>query len=288
MGPHPIPRQITTFEFKLIGFMTLKEFGYMVVSAGLATVAYFLAPGEIFKYMSAALVFAIGIFLAFYKYNERSVDVWIRNLILKLFSSSQYYYHKKNEPPSFLQDIIYDKKIAVLHADAQKKLTSYLGKAGKSEEAKVNVEQKAPVESLSNQPIKTKSVTTVHTEPSQQADTPIGAQVPATPETTPAAPIAPEPVKTVVIPEHPALSGIVKNGKDLPIPNILVYVRNKDGQVARILRTDNRGIFSTTKPLGDDQVTLEPKDSANRFFFDTLNVNPGATSSLVIRSREAL
>ncbi|MGB4965707.1 MAG: PrgI family protein [Microgenomates group bacterium] len=265
MGPHPIPRQITTFEFKLIGFMTLKEFGYMIVFAGLATVAYFLTPGETFKYISAALVFAIGIFLAFYKYNERSVDVWIRNLILKLFSSSQYYYHKKNEPPSFLQDIIYDKKIAVLHADAQKKLTSYLGKAGKSEEAKVNIEQKAP-----------------------ERVTEAISVAPATPEVAREAPIAPEPVKTVVIPEQPALSGIVKNGKDLPIPNILVYVKNKDGQVARILRTDNRGIFSTTKPLGDDQVTLEPKDSANRFFFDTLNVNPGATSSLVIRSREAL
>lgn len=271
MEPHPIPRQITTFEFKLIGFMTLKEFGYMIVFAGLATVAYFLTPGELFKYISAALVFAVGIFLAFYKYNERSVDVWIRNLVLKLFSSSQYYYHKKNDPPSFLEDIIYDKKIAALHTDAQKKLTSYLGKAGNppagGEEKKVNVEQKGP-----------ESVPT-------PLQAPVQAQASVTPET---APETPEPIKTVAVPQHPALSGIVKNGKDLPIPNILVYVKNKDGQVARILKTDNHGMFSTSKPLGDDQIVLEPKDSANRFFFDTLNINPSVTQPLVIRSREAL
>lgn len=244
MEPHPVPRQITTFEFKLIGFMTLKEFGYMIVFAGLATVAYFLTPGELFKYLSAGLVFAVGIFLAFYKYNDRTVDVWIRNLVLKLFSSSQYYYHKKNEPPSFLENIIYDKNIAVLHADAQKKLTSYLGKAS------------APVVS------------------------PVENPEPVAPPVTPNTPPTPT--------DHPALSGIVKNGKDLPLPNILVYVKNKDGHVARILKTDSHGVFSTTKPLGNDQITLEPKDSANRFFFDTLNINPGATGSVVIRSREAL
>lgn len=269
MEPHPIPRQITTFEFKLIGFMTLKEFAYMIVFAGLATITYFLTPGELFKYIGAAIVFAIGIFLAFYKYNERSVDVWIRNLVLKLFSSSQYYYHKKNDPPSFLENIIYDKNIAVLHADAQKKLTSYLGKAGKSEEAKVNVEQHAP-----NTPI-------TSTPPIEQV-------TPIEPPTETLVPSSSETTISTKVREQPALSGIVKNGKDLPIPNILVYVKNKEGQVARILKTDNHGVFSTTKPLGSDQITLEPKDSANRFFFDTLNINPGAVSPLVIRSREAL
>lgn len=263
MEPHPVPRQITTFEFKLIGFMTLKEFGYLIVFAGLATVAYFLTPGELFKYINAALVFGVGLFLAFYKYNERSVDVWIRNLVLKLFSSSQYYYHKKNDPPSFLEDIIYDKKIAVLHADAQKKLTSYLGKTV--------AEQLPP---------KTDPIIPA-VEQDQPVHTP-SAPVETLPQPTPE--VAPKIQST----EQPALIGIVKNGKDLPLPNILVYVKNKDGQIARILKTDTRGMFSTTKPLDNDQVILEPKDSANRFFFDTLNINPSVAQPLVIRSREAL
>ncbi len=271
MEPHPVPRQITTFEFKLIGFMTLKEFGYLIVFAGLATVAYFLTPGELFKYISAALIFCTGIFLAFYKYNERSIDVWIRNLVLKLFSSSQYSYHKKNDPPSFLEDIIYDKKIAVLHADAQKKLTSYLGKTGKSEEAKTIAEQLPP----KIDPI----------IPAVEQDQPV--HTPSIPVETLPQP-TPEVAPKIQSTEQPALIGIVKNGKDLPLPNILVYVKNKDGQIARILKTDTRGMFSTSKPLGQDQIVLEPKDSANRFFFDTLNINPNVAQPLVIRSREAL
>lgn len=252
----------------------------MVVFAGLATTAYFLTPVELFKYINAALIFAIGIFLAFYKYNDRTVDVWIRNLVLKLFSSSQYYYHKKNEPPSFLENIIYDKNIAVLHADAQKKLTSYLGKAGNppegGEEAKVPVEQHAPMVSTPLAPAE--RMTTPSIEQVTPVVAPIETRAPSNPDVTP----SPQ------VPEHPALSGIVKNNKDLPLPNILVYVKNKEGQVARILKTDNHGVFSTTKPLGSDQIILEPKDSANRFFFDTLNINPGVGTPLVIRSREAL
>lgn len=282
MEPHPVPRQITTFEFKLIGFMTLKEFAYMIVFAALATATYFLIPGELFKYIGAALVFGVGIFLAFYKYNERSVDVWIRNLLLKLFSSSQYYYHKRNDPPSFLENIIYDKSIAVLHTDAQKKLTSYLGKVGNppvsKEEAKTNVGQTVP----ENAP----------EIPPREMSQPIHAPIEAPDSVVPVAPDLPTgeagvPQTTQTL-EHPALSGIVKNGKDLPLPNILVYVKNKDGQIARILKTNIHGMFSTTKPLGDEPVVLEPKDSANRFFFDTLNINPSVAQPLVIRSREAL
>lgn len=268
MEPHPVPRQITTFEFKLIGFMTLKEFGYLIVFAGLATVAYFLTPGELFKYINAALVFGVGLFLAFYKYNERSIDVWIRNLVLKLFSSSQYYYHKKNDPPSFLENIIYDKKIAALHTDAQKKLTNYLGKKGESEEVKTIAEQLPP----RTDP----AVPSVEQDPS--INTAIETPVPPSPQAVP---------KTRS-PQLPALVGIVKNNKDLPLPNILVYIKNKDGQIARILKTDTRGMFSTAKPLEQDQIILEPKDSANRFFFDTLNINPNVAQPLVIRSREAL
>jgi hypothetical protein len=42
MDLHPIPRQITTFEFKLIGFMTVKQFGYVLL-AGVVGYLFFLA-----------------------------------------------------------------------------------------------------------------------------------------------------------------------------------------------------------------------------------------------------
>jgi len=44
MEQHAVPRQITTFEFKLIGFMTLRQFIYLLVFIPLGVVVYFLFP----------------------------------------------------------------------------------------------------------------------------------------------------------------------------------------------------------------------------------------------------
>lgn len=269
MEPHAVPRQITTFEFKLIGFLTLKEFTYLIVFAGLAAIAYFIAPFEVAKYISAAFVFGVGAFLAFFKYNDRSIDVWIRNLVLKLFSSSQYYYRKHDEPPSFLHDIAYDKQIATLHVDAKRKLSGYL-KTGPT----------APVVTTQAPPVAEES----ESEPltAQQAEI-----------MREAMPVEPDSVQVAAPkPEAPIFSGLVKNSKDLPLPNILVYVKDKDGQVARILKTNSNGVFSTTRPFDADNYILEPKDSSNRFFFDTININPSSAAEgvqpLIIRSKEVL
>lgn len=275
MEPHAVPRQITTFEFKLIGFLTLKEFAYLVVFAGFAAIAYFTAPFELAKYISAGIVFGSGAFLAFFKYNDRSIDVWIKNLVIKLFSSSQYYYHKHAEPPSFLRDITYDKQIATLHVDAKKKLSSYqqrptnatLGvtpKVTNALEPEI-VQQAMPVEPEIN--VSAQSDKSAVSDTSEQSDTPIHR-------------LTDSPI---------VLSGLIKNSKDLPLPNILLYVKNKDGQVARILKTNSHGVFSTTRPLGADTYILEPKDSNNRFFFDTININPSSAQlPLIIRSKEVL
>src|SRR3989338_6204914 len=115
MEQHPIQRQITTFEFKLIGFLTLKQFIYLTIFAAFATIAFFSTDIEIFKWLGAGIVFGIGLFFAFFK---------------------------NNDPPTFLIDIAQaDNSRAATHVDAQKKLSSYLEKIGIHEK----VEEPAPL-----------------------------------------------------------------------------------------------------------------------------------------------
>ena len=59
MEQHPIPRQITSFEFKLIGFMTLKEFLYVVIFAPLGYIVYSLFP---IPFLNIILGLAVGFF----------------------------------------------------------------------------------------------------------------------------------------------------------------------------------------------------------------------------------
>ncbi|MBI2036696.1 PrgI family protein [Candidatus Microgenomates bacterium] len=94
MDQHPIPQNITNFEFKLIGDMTIKQFAYL---AGCVTLAYifFLFPLHPFiKFPTIVFLVLLGVALAFVPVEGRPLDRWISNFIRALFSPSQYIFHK--------------------------------------------------------------------------------------------------------------------------------------------------------------------------------------------------
>jgi hypothetical protein len=104
MEQHPIPQNVTGFEFKLIGDMTIKQFAYL---AGCLLSAYLffaspLHPLLKFPLMVAAALLGIG--LAFVPIEGRPLDNWIRNFIRAFFSPSQYLFHKHNATPQYLQN----------------------------------------------------------------------------------------------------------------------------------------------------------------------------------------
>ena len=105
MEQHPIPRQITSFEFKLIGFMTLKEFLYVVIFAPLGYIVYTLFPIPFLNIILGLAVGLMGFVFAFVPINDRPLEVWIRNFWRRLNSPTQYFYHKNNPPLSIFQDL---------------------------------------------------------------------------------------------------------------------------------------------------------------------------------------
>ena len=84
MEQHAIPRQITSFEFKLIGFMTLKQFLYLVVFFPVAFIVYKLFPIPIINILLAVGVVVLGLVFAFLPVNDRPIDVWIKNFMKRL------------------------------------------------------------------------------------------------------------------------------------------------------------------------------------------------------------
>src|SRR4051812_43215524 len=98
MEQHPVPRQITSFEFKLVGFMTLKQFLYLVVFAPIGLIVWKLIPIPVLNILGGVLVVVTGIAFAFLPVNERPLDVWIRNFLSRLTGPTQYFYHKHNTP----------------------------------------------------------------------------------------------------------------------------------------------------------------------------------------------
>ena len=130
MQEHPIPRQITTFEFKLIGELTIKQFGFLAFGVALAALLFFLAPKIFFlNFILAAVPAVLGIGFAFVPVNDRPMDVWLRNLFRRLSSPTQYFYRKHNPPPKILLGLqLPPREVLLQHIKAQQSLNEYLQK----------------------------------------------------------------------------------------------------------------------------------------------------------------
>ncbi len=100
MEQHPVPQNVTTFQFRLIGDMTLKQFGYLAGGAILGYISYKL-PLPFFFTWPAAATFALGgVGFAFVPVEERPMDVWFLSFVKSIYSPTQYLWQKtKTTPP---------------------------------------------------------------------------------------------------------------------------------------------------------------------------------------------
>ncbi len=90
MEQHPVPQNVTTFQFRLIGDMTIKQFGYLAGGAILAYICYKL-PLPFFFTWPLALICALGGFgFAFVPIEERPMDVWVLSFFKSIYSPTQY------------------------------------------------------------------------------------------------------------------------------------------------------------------------------------------------------
>lgn len=105
MDNHPIPQDVTGFQFKLIGNMTVKQFGYVICGVIIAGLIYALPTqstlGILIKTILIPLIGSSGLIIAFLPIEGRPVDVMAGNFIKALFSPNQFVYHKTGRLFSF-------------------------------------------------------------------------------------------------------------------------------------------------------------------------------------------
>lgn len=98
MEQHPVPQNVTTFQFRLIGDMTIKQFGFLAGGAILAYISYKL-PLPFFFSWPLTTVFALGgIGFAFVPIEERPMDVWVLSFIKNVYSPTIFTWEKSNAP----------------------------------------------------------------------------------------------------------------------------------------------------------------------------------------------
>ncbi len=105
MQEHPVPQNITSYEFHLIGDMTVKQFFELLIGGALALVSYSSNLPTIFKWPLVIFSVAIGISLAFIPIQERPLDKWIIAFIKAIYNPTKFFWKKQVKIPDiFLED----------------------------------------------------------------------------------------------------------------------------------------------------------------------------------------
>ncbi len=372
MEQHPIPQDVTGFQFKLIGTMTVKQFGYVALGAILAVISYY-APGTqlwiiILKFILVPVFGLSGVIIAFVPIEGRPVDVMATNFAHALMSPNQYVYVKKGRKFSFTQttytkitsdSTTVSKTASQVKAGAEKKKELQLQTllSGHYSNTKNNLDKKemaflsaiknasgttaAPIlqttqekkpaqaaqsESLARQEallqqlamsrqqenshektlLLQSQIQDIHSQKEQveqelfKLKNQLSAQKPAiTPSSIqPPAPLIPRFDVTHVrsIPQNMTKTtgfsrlsdtpnvavGIVKDARGNILPNILVEVKDKDGNPVRAFKTNPLGQFASATPLANGIYTIEMEDPKKQHAFDVIQINASGQIMLPI------
>jgi hypothetical protein len=97
MEQHPVPQNVTTFQFRLIGDMTIKQFGYLAAGAILGFICYKLPIPVFFALPLAVVVFLLGFGMAFVPIEERPMDIWILSFIKSIYNPTLYTWQRRKQ-----------------------------------------------------------------------------------------------------------------------------------------------------------------------------------------------
>lgn len=292
MENHPIPQDITGFQFKLIGDLTVKQFAYLAVGVILGWVFFALPINPIIKIPIAIIFVLLGVGLAFLPIQGRPTDIMLLNFIKAFFRPTQFVYKEQKKENEVLNINVSKSKAS----PQQEKPTEE--RFFESIPINVNVPPQATqepsttpvpnpqppptstpdlsrVEELENklrEALKDKEDLAKKLQDLQQKSIAPTPQPVIAPNQSPqssqlATPTLAKPISPPM-PEFPNLIvGAAHDPRGNPLPNMLVEIKDKDGNPVRAFKTNQLGQFASATPLtnGNYKIEIEDPKSQNRF-----------------------
>ena len=99
MREHPVPQDITGYNFHIIGDMTIKQFAEVGVGVILGFGIYATNLPGLIKWPLIVLSAGLGALAAFVPIEEQPVDHWIVTFIRVLYKPTKYYWRRKAKIP---------------------------------------------------------------------------------------------------------------------------------------------------------------------------------------------
>lgn len=283
MENHPIPQDVTGFQFKLIGNMTVKQFAYLAVGFILGWVFLQLPISIFIKFPLGIFSAILGIGLTFIPISGRPMDAMIGSFIKALFRPTQFVYEKTGGQ--------------LYYPDTKASFAPPASPFQKKDKLKAYLEsealQKSKIDEKENNLLM--SVTSLAINPTLNIPKPI-----SNISQTKPAPLSPPPMgfsRNVGMPDTPSspnlITGITKDARGNALSNILVEVKDKENNPVRAFKTNEFGRFVSATPLinGDYSIEFEDTKGQNKFEKGTINVTGQIIQPIVaisIDTREEL
>lgn len=90
MDQHPVPQNISSYEFRLVGDMTLKQFFQLAGGIAMGVLFYKLPLPFFLKWPLAGISVLMGVMLAFVPVSGRPFSQWLMAFVRAIYSPTQY------------------------------------------------------------------------------------------------------------------------------------------------------------------------------------------------------
>ncbi len=96
---HPVPQNISSYQFRLIGDMTIKQF-FQLAGGALIALLFYASPFPGFIKWPLIIFFALaGAAFAFLPLEERPLEEWVKAFFRSVYSPTIYVWQKTQTPP---------------------------------------------------------------------------------------------------------------------------------------------------------------------------------------------
>ena len=297
MEQHPVPQHIASYEFRLIGDMTLRQFAQLAAGAILGLIIYAMPMPVIFKWPLIILFGFSGFAFAFLPVNERPLSTWVIAFFKAIFLPTEFVWQKKPWKPEIFEPLAF-KVLPVNQARImtdKSTLNQYLASLPYGENRNPLDQKEA---SLLNEI--TNLFQLVHPVVSSSPPTYQPFRPATLPPLRPTSPIfrpSPEPIRPtqsyrpVILPQKPGrprktaveakinpelliptpptrpnlIVGMVLDQEGKIMEGAILEIRNTQGTPVRALRTSRLGQFMIATPLPNGVYEIETEKEGHQF-----------------------
>lgn len=100
---HPVPQQISSYQFRLVGDMTLKQFLELAAGALMGLFVYASSIPALFKWPIIIIFVLFGAALAFLPIEDRPLEVWVIAFLKSIYNPTLYNWGGKASDAQYFQ-----------------------------------------------------------------------------------------------------------------------------------------------------------------------------------------